>query len=116
MTTKRYKACTCCISGIANKVILQFGPARYGTTQSAPGMLADSNDMSLCSPSTVIDATRTGNDARYMGYSKQPSCQCQKWIVDDQPRAFMVALKDLVPGEELTFDSSSKCNLSPQVK
>ncbi|KAL0054387.1 hypothetical protein WJX82_008127 [Trebouxia sp. C0006] len=68
------------------------------------------------SPSTVIDATRTGNDARYMAHSQDPNCQCQKWVVDNQPRAFMVALRDIAPGEELTYNYYRQCSLGEQVR
>lgn len=68
------------------------------------------------SPSTVIDATRTGNDARYMAHSQDANCQCQKWVVDNQPRAFMVALRDIAPGEELTYNYYRQCSLGEQVR
>ncbi len=73
-------------------------------------------NMLLCSPRTVIDATRTGNDARYINHSHEANCQCQKWVVDDQPRAFMVALSDIAPGEELTYNSYQQCSLGEQVR
>ena len=72
--------------------------------------------MLCCSPSTVIDATRTGNDARYMAHSLNPNCQCQRWVVDNQPRGFMVALRDIAPGEELTYNSHMQCSLGQNVR
>ena len=64
----------------------------------------------------MIDATRTGNDARYMAHSQDANCQCQKWVVDNQPRAFMVALRDIAPGEELTYNYYRQCSLGEQVR
>ncbi len=86
-----------------------------GTALAALFMRAKTNAWP-CSPSTVIDATRTGNDARYMAHSQDPNCQCQKWVVDNQPRAFMVALRDIAPGEELTYNYYRQCSLGEQVR
>ena len=70
-----------------------------------------------CSPSYVIDATRQGNKARYMRQSADANCQSQKWVAaDNQPRAFMLALRDIAAGEELTFDSYKQCSLGGHVR
>ncbi|KAL0018664.1 hypothetical protein WJX79_000939 [Trebouxia sp. C0005] len=51
-----------------------------------------------------------------MAHSQDPNCQCQKWVVDNQPRAFMVALRDIAPGEELTYNYYRQCSLGEQVR
>ncbi len=114
---KRYRPCTCYTSGtcptpLSQCTVLVFLP---GTAPAALFMRAKTNAWP-CSPSTVIDATRTGNDARYMAHSQDPNCQCQKWVVDNQPRAFMVALRDIAPGEELTYNYYRQCSLGEQVR
>ena len=114
---KRYRPCTCytsgtCLSPYQSGTVLLFLP---GTAPAAFFMRAKINGRP-CSPSTVIDATRTGNDARYMAHSQDPNCQCQKWVVDNQPRAFMVALRDIAPGEELTYNYYRQCSLGEQVR
>lgn len=70
-----------------------------------------------CSPSCVIDATRKGNKACYMRHAADANCQSQKWVAaDNQPRAFMVALREIAAGEELTFDSYRQCSLGAHVR
>lgn len=49
---------------------------------------------------TVIDATHTGNDARYINHSCDGNCEA----VVDQRRIFIEALRDISPGEELSYD------------
>jgi uncharacterized protein len=49
---------------------------------------------------TVIDATRTGNDARYINHSCEGNCEA----VIDNRRIFIEALRDIAPGEELAYD------------
>jgi SET domain-containing protein len=49
---------------------------------------------------TVIDATRVGNDARYINHSCDPNCES----VIEEGRVFIDAIRDISPGEELFFD------------
>ena len=49
---------------------------------------------------TVIDATHTGNDARFINHSCDGNCEA----VVDQRRIFIEALRDIAPGEELAYD------------
>ena len=48
----------------------------------------------------VIDAAVGGNDARFFNHSCAPNCA----IVVSRGRAFTDALRDIAPGEELTYD------------
>jgi SET domain-containing protein len=57
---------------------------------------------------TVIDAGRGGNTARYINHSCEPTCEAR---IDDRGKVFIWALRDLAPGEELTYDY----NLEPAV-
>jgi hypothetical protein len=49
---------------------------------------------------TIIDAAVDGNDARFINHSCDPNCEA----VDDGGRIFIEALRNIRPGEELTYD------------
>ena len=48
----------------------------------------------------VIDAAVGGNEARFINHSCEPNCE----IVIERGRAFIDAVRDIYPGEELTYD------------
>jgi SET domain-containing protein len=52
------------------------------------------------SSKTVIDATREGNDARYINHSCDPNCESE--VV--RGRVYIYALRDIAVGEELHYD------------
>jgi SET domain-containing protein len=47
-----------------------------------------------------IDGSRHGNDARFINHSCAPNCEL--YVFDD--RLFIYAMRNIVEGEELTFD------------
>lgn len=49
---------------------------------------------------TAIDGTRNGNEARFFNHSCAPNCEA--YVFDG--RAYLYAMRDIVRGEELTFD------------
>jgi uncharacterized protein len=49
---------------------------------------------------TVIDATDEGNSARWINHSCRPNCEA----VDDGGRIYIEAIRDIRPGDELTYD------------
>jgi SET domain-containing protein len=49
---------------------------------------------------TVIDASRGGNQARFINHSCQPNCEA----IDEDGRIFIFAMKNIQPGNELTYD------------
>ena len=49
---------------------------------------------------TVIDAAVGGNEARFINHSCDPNCEA----VDDAGRIFIEAIRNIRPGEELTYD------------
>ena len=52
-----------------------------------------------------------------MKHAADANCQSQKWVAaDNQPRAFMLALRDIAAGEELTFDFYKQCSLGAHVR
>ena len=53
-----------------------------------------------------IDATVTGNDARYINHSCDPNCESE--IV--RGRVFIQAIRDIAAGEELSYDYAYERN------
>lgn len=51
---------------------------------------------------TVIDGGSRGNDARWINHSCDPNCEA----VDEDGRIYIEAIRDIEPGEELTYDYS----------
>ena len=52
----------------------------------------------------VIDPTVFGNMARMINHSCDPNCETRKWRVGGEIEVGIIAVKDIRPGEELTFD------------
>ena len=50
--------------------------------------------------SFIIDGAHNGNDARFINHSCEPNCEA--YVFDD--RAYIYAIRDILRGEELTFD------------
>lgn len=51
-----------------------------------------------------IDAAYKGNESRFINHSCDPNCEVQLWYVGEEPRAAIVALRNIAPYEELSFD------------
>src|SRR5690606_42149415 len=49
-----------------------------------------------------IDGGRYGNDARWINHSCDPNCEA----VEEDGRIFIETIRDIEPGEELTYDYS----------
>jgi len=49
---------------------------------------------------TVIDATHGGSSARWINHSCKPNCES----IDEDGRIYIEAIRDIRPGEELTYD------------
>ncbi len=61
---------------------------------------------------TTIDGAVNGNDARFINHSCNPNC---KSTIEDR-RVFIDALRDIEPGEELTFDYNLDVKASTELK
>lgn len=48
----------------------------------------------------IIDGSTNGNDARFINHGCEPNCEA--YVFDD--RLYIYAMRDIVRGEELTFD------------
>lgn len=70
--------------------------ARYGEEhEDSPHTMLFSVDDEI-----VIDATRRGSSARWINHSCAPNCEA----VEDEDRIFIEAIRNILPGEELTYD------------
>ncbi len=58
----------------------------------------------------IIDAAVDGNDARFINHSCDPNCEA----VLDGDRVFIVAVKTIQPGEELTYDYALEREDTPE--
>ena len=52
----------------------------------------------------IIDASKKGNNARFINHSCDPNCKTQKWLVDGKTRVGIFAKCFIAEGTELTFD------------
>lgn len=52
----------------------------------------------------VIDATARGNISRFINHSCDPNAETQKWTVNGELRIGFFSTKDILPGQEITFD------------
>ena len=67
---------------------------QYGNDESAHTFLF------LLENQIVIDANYQGNSARWINHSCDPNCEAN----EENGRMYIDALRDIVPGEELTYD------------
>ena len=54
----------------------------------------------LVEDDVILDAARGGNAARFINHSCDPNCEA---VIEDV-RVFIDAMRDIAPGEELTYD------------
>lgn len=52
----------------------------------------------------VIDGQRMGSDCRFVNHSCEPNCEMQKWSVNGLSRMALFAKRNILEGEELTYD------------
>lgn len=52
----------------------------------------------------VIDATARGNISRFINHSCDPNAETQKWTVNGELRIGFFSTKDIMAGQEITFD------------
>uniref|UniRef100_A0A914QVQ5 [histone H3]-lysine(4) N-trimethyltransferase n=1 Tax=Panagrolaimus davidi TaxID=227884 RepID=A0A914QVQ5_9BILA len=65
----------------------------------------------------VIDATKFGNNARYINHSCSPNVYSQHRDVDGQKKIFFHAKRDIGVGEELTIDYNFEYDpLQPRIR
>lgn len=69
----------------------------------------------LCRNGALIDATRKGNDARFINHSCEPNCQAEYWTVEGQECVGIFTVQTIKTGEEITYDYHSICAGEPVV-
>jgi histone-lysine N-methyltransferase SETD2 len=52
----------------------------------------------------MVDATEKGGFSRFINHSCMPNCRMEKWQVGKKYRLGLVAMRDIVVDEELTYD------------
>eukprot|EP00743_Colponemidia_sp_Colp-15_P004841 GILK01005216.1.p1 GENE.GILK01005216.1~~GILK01005216.1.p1 ORF type:complete len:1826 (+),score=402.53 GILK01005216.1:51-5480(+) len=52
----------------------------------------------------VIDASKKGNNARFVNHSCDPNCYAEKWTVGNETHIALFAAKDIEQGAELTYN------------
>ena len=55
-------------------------------------------------PDQLIDATDKGNASRFINHSCDPNCEIQRWTTGSTTSVGIFANRDILEGEELTFD------------
>ncbi|KAL0054427.1 hypothetical protein WJX82_008711 [Trebouxia sp. C0006] len=63
----------------------------------------------------LIDATRKGNDARFINHSCEPNCQAEYWTVEGRECVGIFTIQTIKAGEEVTYDYHSICAGEPVV-
>ncbi len=63
----------------------------------------------------LIDATRKGNDARFINHSCEPNCQAEYWTVEGRECVGIFTIQTIKAGEEITYDYHSICAGEPVV-
>ncbi|DBA98256.1 TPA: Histone-lysine N-methyltransferase setd2 [Trebouxia sp. C0004] len=63
----------------------------------------------------LIDATRKGNDARFINHSCKPNCQAQYWTVEGRECVGIFTVQTIKAGDEITYDYHSICAGEPVI-
>ena len=72
--------------------------ARYGDDNGDPAHTF----LFRVGENAYVDAARHGNESRFINHSCDPNCESD--VVDG--RVYITAIRDIAPGEELTYDYS----------
>ena len=51
-----------------------------------------------------VDGKHKGNNSRYINHSCDPNCELQRWVVGGVMRIGIFAVRDIEPGESLSYD------------
>jgi SET domain-containing protein len=90
--------------GKGTRVIEYLGERISHTEADSRYECKDENDnhtfLFIVDARTVIDAGVNGNAARYVNHACEPNCES---VIEDR-RVFIEAIRDIGPGEELTYD------------
>ena len=70
----------------------------------------------MCRSGSLIDATKKGNEARFINHSCDPNSQAESWTVEGQERVGIFAIKPILVGQEITYDYHSISADEPVVR
>ena len=109
---KQGTACSCLSCLLKCKLHLSRRKQQLPHTQTRPcfGLT-----MCLCRNGALIDATRKGNDARFINHSCEPNCQAEYWTVEGRECVAIFTVHTIKAGEEITYDYHSICAGEPVV-
>jgi SET domain-containing protein len=93
---RRIRRGTRIVEYLGERISVEEGNARYDDELSEHAHVL----LFTVDEQTVIDGGVGGSDAKYFNHSCTPNCEAQ--IFGD--RVFIVALRTIEPGEELTYD------------
>jgi hypothetical protein len=94
--TRRIQKGVRIIEYVGERITAAEADARYEDGPSAHSLVL----LFTVDSRTVIDAGVNGNEARYINHSCEPNCEA----VTERRRIWIYALRDIEPGEELTYD------------
>jgi uncharacterized protein len=94
--TKRIKKGTRVIEYLGERVSHAEADRRYDDKDEAD----NHTFLFIVDGRTVIDAGVDGNEARFVNHGCDPNCES----VIENRRVFIEAIRDIAPGEELTYD------------
>lgn len=52
----------------------------------------------------IVDARIYGGMSRFCNHSCEPNCTTEKWMVNGELRAAVIAIKNIKPGDPVTFN------------
>lgn len=87
--------------------IFEYEGKRISSEQADRQVASDPNDpfhtfFFMLSSGKIIDGNQDGNDSRWINHSCEPNCETEE---DEKgERVFVVAMRDIERGEELSFD------------
>jgi len=95
-TTRRIPKGARIIEYRGERISADEADARYESAFAGPHLVL----LFTVDSRTVIDGGAGGNEARYINHSCEPNCEA----VIERRRVWIYALRDIGPGEELTYD------------
>jgi uncharacterized protein len=92
---KRIRKGTRIVEYLGERISVEEGSRRYTDEDDSPHVLLFGVD-----ETTVIDAAVEGNEAQFLNHCCEPNCETE--VIGG--RVFMIALRTIEQGEELTYD------------
>ena len=94
--SRKIRKTTRIIEYLGERITHEEADRRYGDEDGANSHVL----LFTVNTKTVIDAGVDGNEAKYINHSCEPNCEA----ITESGRVFIVALRTIPAGEELTYD------------